>query len=99
MRDRDSWLNATMIELADTGNGSFDESAYVGNFTERLAELLGPAEVCLLLLPEPAATAGGGKAAAGGRRSSPRRRVRPVSRVAVRCPFDGSERRSGRSAC
>ena len=67
MRDRDSWLNTTMIELADTGNGSFDESAYAGNFTERLAELLGPAEVCLLLLPDPAATAGGGKAAAGGR--------------------------------
>lgn len=67
MRDRDSWLNATMIELADTGNGSFDESAYVGNFTERLAELLGPAEVSLLLLTEPAATTGGGKAAAAGR--------------------------------
>ena len=61
MRDQDSWLNATMIELADTGNGEFDESVYVSRFTERLAELLGPAEVCLLL------PAGHGTAPAGAR--------------------------------
>jgi GAF domain-containing protein len=61
MRDRDSWLYATMIKLADTGNGEFDEPGYVSRFTERLAELLGPAEVCLLL------PAGHGTVPAGAR--------------------------------
>lgn len=65
MRDRDSWLNATMIELADTGNGEFDESVYVTRFAERLAELLVPAEVCLLL------PAGHGTASAGARPTAP----------------------------
>jgi len=65
MRDRDSWLNATMIELADTGNGEFDESVYVTRFAERLAELLVPAEVCLLL------PAGQGTASAGARPTVP----------------------------
>lgn len=49
MRDRDSWLNATMIELADSGQAELDEAVYIGNFTDRLAELLGPVEVGLLL--------------------------------------------------
>lgn len=53
MRDRDSWLNATMIELADIGDPERDEAPYVGKFTDRVAELLGPVEVSLLLL-EPA---------------------------------------------
>lgn len=50
MRDRDSWLNATMIELADIGDPERDETYYVGKFTDRMAELLGSVEVSLLLL-------------------------------------------------
>jgi GAF domain-containing protein len=76
MRDRDSWLNATMIELADTGNGEFGESVYISRFTERLAELLGPAEVCLLLpaghgmaSPDARAEAAGTRGQAAGTRT------------------------------
>lgn len=66
MRDRDVWLNATMIELADTGDAESDETAYITNVAGRLAELLGPAEVSVLLLG-PTVAAGGGKAAGGER--------------------------------
>lgn len=62
MRDRDSWLNATMIELADSGQAELDEAIYVGNFTDRLAELLGPVEVSLLLPGPNGGPDGGGKA-------------------------------------
>jgi ANTAR domain len=48
MRDRESWLASTMIELAETGEGT-DEEAYALAFTKRLAELLSPAEIGLLL--------------------------------------------------
>ncbi|HEX6451370.1 MAG TPA: GAF and ANTAR domain-containing protein [Trebonia sp.] len=69
MRDRDSWLNATMIELADTGNGEFDEPVYVSRFAERLAELLGPAEVCLLLPTGHGMVSAGARAEATGTRA------------------------------
>jgi len=49
MRDRESWLAATMIELADTGAVEFDEAAHVHGFAGRLAELLSPAEVAVLM--------------------------------------------------
>jgi ANTAR domain len=48
MRDRESWLASTMIELAETGEGT-NEEAYARAFTKRLAELLSPAEIGLLL--------------------------------------------------
>jgi hypothetical protein len=49
MRDRESWLAATMIELADTGAAEFDEAAHAHGFAARLAELLSPAEVAVLM--------------------------------------------------
>jgi len=53
MRDRESWLTATMIELADTGAIEFDEAAHVHGFAGRLAELLIPAEVAVLMPASP----------------------------------------------
>ena len=53
MRDRESWLAATMIELADTGAAEFDEAAYVHALARRLAELLSPAEVAVLMPTRP----------------------------------------------
>ena len=49
MRDRESWLAATMIEVADTSAVGFDEAAHVHGFAGRLAELLSPAEVAVLM--------------------------------------------------
>jgi hypothetical protein len=49
MLDRESWLAATMIELADTGAAEFDEAAYVHDFATRLAELLTPTEVAVFM--------------------------------------------------
>lgn len=63
MRDREGWLAATLIELADTGTAEFDEAEYAQKLTERLAELLRPAEVGLLI---PAAAGGGWPAVAAG---------------------------------
>jgi ANTAR domain-containing protein/GAF domain-containing protein len=71
MRDRDGWLNATMIEVADTGTRKFDEPTYVGGLALRLAELLGPAEVCLLL-PGGQGTAPKGTASSGTASPGPR---------------------------
>jgi hypothetical protein len=53
MRDRESWLAATMIELADTGTAEFDEAAHVHALAGRLAELLSPAEVAVLMPTRP----------------------------------------------
>jgi hypothetical protein len=53
MRDRESWLAATMVELADTGAAGFDEAAHVHGFAGRLAELLSPAEVAVLMPARP----------------------------------------------
>lgn len=67
MRDRESWLTATMIELADTGTTGMDEAAYARRFAGRLAELLSPAEVSLLIPADgcPAVAAGTTERAAG----------------------------------
>lgn len=67
MRDRESWLASTMIELAETGEGT-DEEAYARAFTKRLAELLSPAEIGLLLPAgpgHPAVTTGSSERAVG----------------------------------
>jgi GAF domain-containing protein len=53
MRDRESWLAATMIEVADTGAAAFDEAAHVRDFAGRLAELLTPAEIAVLMPARP----------------------------------------------
>src|SRR5215471_9509544 len=53
MRDRESWLAATMIEVADTSAVEFDEAAHVHGFAGRLAELLTPAEVAVLMPARP----------------------------------------------
>lgn len=68
MRHRESWLAATMIELADTGAAGTDEAAYARRFAERLAELLSPAEVGLLIPAgdgRPAVATGSSERAAG----------------------------------
>lgn len=52
MLDREGWLASTMIELAETGEGT-DEEAYARAFTKRLAELLSLAEIGLLLQAGP----------------------------------------------
>ena len=68
MRDRESWLAATMIELADTGAVEFDEAAHVHGFAGRLAELLSPAEVAVLMTARrghPAVATGSSERAAG----------------------------------
>ena len=53
MRDRESWLAATMIEVADTSAVGFDEAAHVHGFAGRLAELLTPAEIAVLMPARP----------------------------------------------
>jgi len=68
MRDRESWLAATMIELADTGTAEFDEATHVHGFAGRLAELLSPAEVAVLMPARrghPAVATGSSERAAG----------------------------------
>lgn len=52
MIDRERWLCATMVELADVPAGYAAEAGYWRGFAGRLAELLGPAEVGLLLADE-----------------------------------------------
>jgi hypothetical protein len=49
VRDRESWLAATMVELADIRAADFDEAGYSRDLAQRLAELLGPAEITLLM--------------------------------------------------
>jgi GAF domain-containing protein len=49
MDNREIWLAMTMVGLADTGDADFDEAAYSGGLAARLAELLGPAEVGVLI--------------------------------------------------
>ncbi|HLI39459.1 MAG TPA: GAF and ANTAR domain-containing protein [Streptosporangiaceae bacterium] len=64
MHNRETWLAAAMVELADTADARFDEAAYARRLAGQLAELLAPAEVGLLvadgsghLLPRTASTA------------------------------------------
>jgi hypothetical protein len=47
--NREVWLAAAMIELADVRAPDFDEAAYAGGLATRVAELLVPAEIGLLL--------------------------------------------------
>jgi hypothetical protein len=49
VRDREIWLAATMVELADIRAADFDEAGYSRALAQRLAELLGPAEIALLM--------------------------------------------------
>jgi hypothetical protein len=50
MLDRETWLVSTMIELADTCYGDdFDEAAYATGLAGRLASLLAPAEIGVLI--------------------------------------------------
>jgi GAF domain-containing protein len=49
MDDRELWLAATMVELADISEADIDETAYSRRLAARLAELLAPAEVAVLL--------------------------------------------------
>lgn len=65
MRDRDDWLYTTVIELADTGQEEFSETVYLGDFTDRLAELLAPAQICVLLPTDSGGTAVGSDQTAG----------------------------------
>ena len=68
MLDREGWLAATMIELAATATAVSDEAAYALGFAKRLAELVGPAEVGLLIPADagrPAVATGSSERAAG----------------------------------
>lgn len=67
MLDRESWLLATLIELADTGVADFSEEEYSRGFAGRLAELVRPGQVEVLLTGashRPCVTAGSGQGAA-----------------------------------
>jgi hypothetical protein len=55
--DREGWLAETLVDLVDTPAAGLDEAAYAYGLALRLAELLGPAEVGVLLC------AGAGRAA------------------------------------
>lgn len=50
MDNREIWLAATMVGLADTGDADFDEAAYSRGLAARLAELVCPAEVAVLIV-------------------------------------------------
>lgn len=67
-QERESWLAATMVALADTGGAGFNEAAYATSFAFRLAELLSPAEVGVFLavgIGHPVVTTGSSERAAG----------------------------------
>lgn len=66
--DREAWLAATMIELACAPADGVDETEYASTFARRLAELLVPAEIMVLLRADPgypAVTTGSSERAAG----------------------------------
>ena len=48
MDNRELWLAATLVELADGPDADFGETAYSGRLALRLAQLLAPAEVGVL---------------------------------------------------
>lgn len=56
MDNREIWLAETLVELADTSMVGFQDTAYLAKVTTRLAELLGHAEIGLIIA-EPAAEA------------------------------------------
>jgi GAF domain-containing protein len=49
MDNRELWLATTLVELADTRDPDFDEAAYSCSLAMRLAELLAPAEIAVLI--------------------------------------------------
>lgn len=49
MDNRELWMAATLVELADTSQAGFDETTYSRGLAARLAELLAPAEIAVLL--------------------------------------------------
>jgi ANTAR domain/GAF domain len=49
MDDREMWLATTLVELTDIRHADFDDAAYAHGLAERLAELLSPAEIGLLM--------------------------------------------------
>lgn len=49
MDNRELWLAAALVELADTRDAGFDEAAYAGRLAARLTELLAPAQIGVLI--------------------------------------------------
>ena len=49
MDNRELWLAATLVELADSRDADFDETIYCGRLALHLAQLLAPAEVGVLI--------------------------------------------------
>ncbi len=49
MKDRELWLASTLVELADTRDADFGETAYCRRLAARLAQLLEPAEIGVFL--------------------------------------------------
>jgi hypothetical protein len=49
MDNRELWMAATLIELADTSQADFDETTYSRRLAARLADLLDPAETAVFL--------------------------------------------------
>jgi GAF domain-containing protein len=49
MDNRELWLAATLVELADSPDADFGETTYSGRLALRLAQLLAPAEVGVLI--------------------------------------------------
>ena len=49
MDNRELWLAATLVELADSRDADFDETTYFGRLAVHLAQLLAPAEVGVLI--------------------------------------------------
>jgi len=47
--NREIWLAETLVELADTSPEGFDDTAYLAKLAARLAELLGRAEIGLII--------------------------------------------------
>ena len=54
--NREIWLAETLVELADTPVAGFDHDAYLAKLTTRLAELLGRAEIGLIITETAAET-------------------------------------------
>lgn len=74
MENRELWLATTLVELADAGDTGSDEAGYSRRLAARLAQLLAPAEIGVLIGGGGGADgagaggcgAGGGGAGAGG---------------------------------
>ena len=49
LKNREIWLAETLVELADTAVAGFEDTAYLATLTGRLAELLAPAEIGVII--------------------------------------------------